>query len=157
MGFSYSGDPETSTKDAVRFFIGDTCESEPLLHDGEIFYLLRLYGDGVIQTSIRACETIMAKFARLVDESVGDVKLSYSQRIKGYQEMRDELRQRLTIEDCTPFAGGISKNQVKLTDQNHDRVKPDFTKHMMENRQISPWVTGQDGKNQQEVPPQDLG
>lgn len=143
MSWSYSGDPEASKKDEVRFLIGDTDQSEPLLLDGEIRYLLRRYSESAIQASIQACETIMAKFGRLVDETVGSVSMKYSQRIAGYAQMRDELRQRLAIEDCTPFAGGIKKTQVKMTDLDPNRVKPDFTKHMMENHLIAPWVSGE--------------
>ena len=40
MSFTYSGNPETSTLDAVRFMIGDTNPCDPLLQDEEINYLI---------------------------------------------------------------------------------------------------------------------
>lgn len=141
MSWTYSGNPGSSAKDAVRFLIGDTDSKDPLLLDGEIVWLLSLYNNSPINAAIRACETVMTKFSRLADESVGQVKISYSQKYKAYQNMSAALTERLTKEDMTPFAGGISKSQKKEEEQNTDRVKPDFTKHQMENEQISPWVT----------------
>jgi hypothetical protein len=57
--------------------------------------------------------------------------------------MRDEMKRRLATEDCTPYAGGISKADKDTRAANTDRVEPDFTKHMMENEKIAPWVSGQ--------------
>lgn len=141
MVFEYSGDPNTNKKDEVRFLIGDTDTSEQLLQDGEINYLLTKYNQDAIGAAIQACETIMAKFSRLFDEAVGSVKMTYSQRAEGYSKLRDELRQRLSLNGINPYAGGISKTDKNVQNQNPDRVKPDFTKHQMENEQIAPWVT----------------
>lgn len=142
--WSYSGNPLANAKDAVRFTIGDTDSTEPLLLDGEIEYLLSIYNDVVLNASIRACEMIMAKFARLVNERVGSVSVDWKDRMDSYMKMRNDLTMRLAKEDCLPFAGGISKTQKRQEVANTDRVKPDFSKHMMENDQIAPWTTGQD-------------
>lgn len=145
MKFSYSGDPAASLKDAVRFNIGDTDECEYLLTDAEINYNLGLYRGSILQASIRCCEQVMAKFARRVNQTVGSVRLDYSNQIKQYAQMRDELRMRLAIEDCTPYAGGISRSDALQVDLNPDRIEPDFTRHMMQNDQQSPWVEGNTG------------
>lgn len=138
MSWSYSGRPGDSRKDAVRFIVGDTDTSEQLLLDGEIEYLLSEYEDSVIAASIRACEVLAAKFARLMDESVGSVSLTYSQRKKQYIEMRDTLIQRRAMEDATPFAGGISRTDKTARENDDDRVKPSFTRDIMNNRFVAP-------------------
>lgn len=143
MPWSYGGDPSLNAKDAVRFTVGDTDNSEPLLQDAEIQYVLNIYNQVVLNASIRCCEMIMARFARLVNQKVGSVSMDYKDRIAQYKEMRDDLSIRLTKEDCTPFCGGISISQKQQEVHNTDRVKPDFSKHMMENDQIAPWTTGQ--------------
>lgn len=148
--YSYSGNPGSSTKDAVRFFIGDTDPRDILLQDGEIDYLLSLYNNTPLNASIRACEMIAAKFSRMCDEAVGSVRITYSQKAKAYYRTRDELIERLSKEDMTPYAGGISISDKQATADNTDRVKPDFTKHMMEDNQLAPWTTQQDlGPNQE--------
>ena len=69
MGWTYGGDPSASAKDAVRFLVGDTDSTDQLLQDGEITYLLSQYNNAPLNAAIRACETIMAKFARMADET----------------------------------------------------------------------------------------
>lgn len=139
MSWSYAG--PTTAKDEVRFLVGDTDSSDPLLTDEEITYLLGKYSNGVFNASIRACETIMAKFARLADEAVGQVKINYSQKSESYRKMIDNLRQRMATEDMSAYAGGISKVDKRINEQNTDRVKPDFSKHQQENQLIAPWTT----------------
>lgn len=141
MGFTYSGDPSQSAKDQVRFYIGDTEEHDPLLQDGEIEFVLAQYNNVTINASIKCTETIMAKWARQVNEQVGQVRIDFSDRIKNMNLLKTALIARLATEDITPFAGGISKSSVRTVAQNGDRVPPDFTKHMMENEQIAPWVS----------------
>lgn len=142
MTWTYSGNPGLSAKDATRFYIGDTDQRNQLLQDGEIEYVLNIYNNTPINAAIRCCEMIMAKVTRLVDESVGQVKLSYSQRVKAFRDLRNDLVNRLATEDATPFAGGISIAQVMATNQNADRVRPSFTDHMMQNNLTSPWILG---------------
>lgn len=141
MSFEYSGDPETSPKDYVRFLIGDTDREEPLLNDEEIKTFLSLYNNGVVMSAIRCCETIAAKFSRRVNESVGRVRMDFSQAAKAYRDMAMDLRRRLAIEHAKPYAGGISVADKMAQAINADRVKPDFTKQMMDNHQLSPFTT----------------
>lgn len=143
MSYSYSGNPSNSAKDLVRFLIGDTDQSDWLLQDEEIQYLLSLYNNVALNASIRACESIIAKFSRLADESAGSVSVSFSQKATAYQKMITTLRVRLATDDMQPFAGGISQAQKQIVEANKDRVPPDFSKHMMENKDVAPWVTNQ--------------
>lgn len=145
--WSYSGNPSSSLKDQVRFLCGDTDQTDPLLLDGEINYLLSFYNNAPLNAAIRACETLQAKFSRMVDETVGSVSIKFSQRVDAMNKIKGTLIQRLATEGIPngPYAGGISISDVISQSQNADRVRPDFTKHMMENQQISPWVTSQCG------------
>lgn len=144
--WTYSGNPGFSLKDQVRFIIQDTQENDQLLLDGEITWLLSQYGNDCYQTSIRACEMIMTKFARLCDESVGQVKITYSQKVEAYTKMQAMLRERLAIENTGVFAGGIYKVDKMTNRQDRGLVKPDFTKKQMENHQIGPAVNTGGGR-----------
>ncbi len=147
MTWSYSGNPGANAKDSVRFLIGDTDSNtrQQLLQDEEIAWLLSQYNDDPTQAAIRACEGIIAKLARLCNETVGSVSLSLSQKTDGYRKLLADLRTRSSMENMTPYAGGISKSDKRTRVQNTDRVKPDFEKHSMENTLISPWVSEGDG------------
>jgi hypothetical protein len=139
MSWSYSGNPGSSPKDAVRFLIQDTIPSQPQLQDEEINWMLSLYNNAPMNAAIRACETLMAKYSRMVDQAVGQVKVSFSQRMKSYEQLLITLRNRLSIEDSAFYAGGINVTDKMLNAQNASLVKPDFTKHMMENHLQSTW------------------
>lgn len=139
MAWTYNG-PGESAKDAVRFLIGDTDSRDPLLQDGEITWVLGQYNNAPMNAAIRCCETIISKFSRLASEKVGQVSIEFQQKAKGYRDMLRDLRNRLATEDMTPYAGGISRADMQQNDHKN-LVRPDFTKHMMENQLISPWVT----------------
>lgn len=139
--WSYSGDPNKSAKDQCRFLLGDTDSQDQLLSDQEINWALGVYGNTPINACIRLAEGIIAKFSRLANEQVGQVRIDFKQKAEGYRALLRDLRSRLTMENATPYAGGISVADKQTVAMNSDRVRPDFTKHMMENDQIAPWVT----------------
>lgn len=141
MSWTYSGDPQTSAKDETRFYIGDTDKTDPLLNDQEISFILKQYNFSAINAAIPCCNFIMTKFGRMADESVGQVKIMYSQKVKAYRQIKEDLRELLAITDMTPYAGGISVSDKLTNNQNTDLVRPDFSKHMMENQDIAPWVS----------------
>lgn len=141
MTWLYSGNPGYSPKDQVRFLIGDTDQSDPLLQDAEIEWVLSQYQFSPINAAIRCCEGIVAKFSRLANEAVGQVRIDFKQKAEGYLKMMVVLKMRLATEDAAPYAGGISISDKQQQVQNTDRVRPDFRKHMMENEQIAPWTT----------------
>ena len=45
MPWTYTGDPASSDKDKYRFLMGDTIQSQPVLQDEEITYLITTYTD----------------------------------------------------------------------------------------------------------------
>jgi hypothetical protein len=139
--WTYSGNPNYNAKDLTRFLIGDTMITDQLLSDQEIEWLLSQYNNTPMNAAIRACESIISRYSRLADESVGQVKIQYSQRAKGYATTLIMLRNRLAMEDAAPFAGGIYVSDVMNNLQNRNIIRPDFYKHMMENWDIAPWTT----------------
>ncbi len=125
MSWSYSGDPSSSDKDAVRFLIGDTDTNNQLLQDEEINYLLTTQGS-VYAAAAEAAMSIAAKFARLADQTVGDLRISYSQRAEAYKALADSLSRRGDLKFVEPYAGGISKSDKESVELDTDRVEPAF-------------------------------
>lgn len=142
--WTYSGNPNYSAKDQTRFLVGDTMEFDKLLSDQEIIWLLGQYNNTPINAALRACETIITRFSRLADETVGRVKIEYSQKAKAYMQTLNMLQNRLAMEDASPYCGGISVSDKQTEAMNSNRVRPDFYKHMMENWDIAPWTTQTD-------------
>ena len=54
MAFSYSGDPTESQVDLLRFTLGDTDESAPLMQDAEYEYLISQYPNASDQNKLIA-------------------------------------------------------------------------------------------------------
>ena len=73
MVWSYSGDPSSSDRDALRFLIGDTDTSDQQLVNEELDYLLTEHG-AVGPAGIAACRAMIGKYARLVDQSTGSIQ-----------------------------------------------------------------------------------
>lgn len=112
MGWEYSG-PSTSSKDAVRFLIGDTDVDDQLLSDEEITYLvntwLPIHGT-IFYVASMACETIAAKMAREITYSADGVSVSLSELQAKFEASSVTLRQqhRELLVGGAPDVGGIS-------------------------------------------------
>ena len=137
MTWSYSGDPSKNARDQVRFLIQDTQETDQFLSDAEIDYLLTAEGN-TRTAAARAAEIIGGQFARKCDESVGQVRISFSQKSKQYWELALRLKRDAAIKGACPFAGGISRADKETRRSDENRVRPDFIKslHDIHNHEI---------------------
>lgn len=140
MSWTYGYNPNDNTKDMVRFLIGDTDPTDPLLQDEEIQYLLN-QGGAPQNVAVMAIEGIMAKFSRMADETVGGVKINFSQKLKNMDLMKQAMIQRIATTSIKPYAGAISRSDMLQVSQNPDRPCPPFNLHMMQNFNVSPWVS----------------
>lgn len=77
--WTYSGDPSVSSKDQVRFLMGDlVATAEVTLSDEEIVYLLATWSGDIYEAARNGCETLAARFTgkATTSKSVGDLSLS---------------------------------------------------------------------------------
>lgn len=137
MTWTYSGDPGSSTRDLVRFLIGDTDTTDQLLTNEEIDYLITTFTDGY-SAAIGAVNALIAKFARQVDESkkVADLSLSRSltARVAQYTTLRDTL----TAERARRFTASpvVNPNAIVPTSEKDLAAYPpgtDFTVGQFDN------------------------
>jgi hypothetical protein len=129
---TYSGDPTTSPLDEVRFLVGDT---GPVfdLNNAEINYQFKIvYGNplppgmppsqGNYLPAAYCADAIASEYKKLVDKNVGDLKISYSQMAKQFNDIAIRLRSRATITGVTTYFGGLSLSQKIANDANPDLV-----------------------------------
>jgi hypothetical protein len=128
MAFTYTG-PAESDRDLVRFLIQDTDSTDALFQDAELDYLLETEGSA-LKAAARACEVLIAKFAQWNDESVGGVRVSFSQRADSYRKLMADLKRRIAMRSAVPYAGGISRADKDANIQDSDRVAPMFTRNL---------------------------
>lgn len=95
MTWTYTGNPASSDRDAVRFLVADTDSTDPLISDEEIAYLLDLYTEAP-HAAVGAARAIAAKFSRESDQArnIGDLSLSesLSQKSTQYHHLGDHLQ-----------------------------------------------------------------
>lgn len=85
MAWSYSGDPSKSELDRYRFTIGDNIETEPVLQDEEVNYILGSYADET--TRLYYLYTACAQyFARQVSRKLGPQSEFTSERQKHFED-----------------------------------------------------------------------
>lgn len=119
-----------SDTDHVRLLIGDTKSTDPQLQDEEIDFLLTEHG-AVRSAAIAACRTLAAKYARLCDKWVGDLKILASQKQLHYTRLMEMLS--ASNLSAVPSAGGISIAQKTAYEGDTDRVQPAFRRGMDDN------------------------
>lgn len=119
---TYSGDPSTSPKDAIRFWTGDT--KGLLFTDREIKYV----SDQTPNVKIAAAELLEAKaneFAQKADIRVGDVQKSFSEIAENMRKAAKDLRCDATRR-ALPFFGGLTKSGKRALAARTDDVQPAF-------------------------------
>lgn len=131
MSWTYDDSPATSPRDEVRLLVGDTNRDDPQLSDGEIAYFLGRASNVAELAALLAMETLYLKYARLCDESVGPVSVSWSQRMANMAKAMDVLRTRLANILAIPWAGGIYRADVIQNSQNSALVQPRFRRDVL--------------------------
>lgn len=129
MASTYSGDPSASPADRVRFLLGDTAANDMLLSDGEVAYLLDQASGDAMRAAIAGCYAILARLSPNVDETVGSVSVTVSQRRANYTSLLSSLMsQSATGTGLTyrAYAGGTSYADKAANDCDTDRVAPFF-------------------------------
>ena len=129
MTWTYSGDPASSDRDEVRFLVGDTDTNDQLVTDEEIAYAVANEGNNYLAAA-EICRAIAAKFAKLVDKSVGDLRIAYNQRQQAYKDLMKMLTTRGNRSAATPYAGGISISDKDTVEDNTDRVQPGIKRNL---------------------------
>ena len=129
MSWTYSGDPQSTNRDAVRFLTRDTVDTNTAtLSDEEIAWLLAENGNNAYHAAADGAEEIGAKYASLVQtKTVGSLSITYAARSASFKTLADQLRKKAaTKTTIAPFAGGISKADKSLNRSDSDWNQPSF-------------------------------
>lgn len=135
MAFSYDfSNLSTTTSsgrlNSVRYLIGDTDSSDPLLQDEEVNFALSQNGTNIYNAASWCCKAIVAKFSRLVDTQLdGALSSKYSDRVKQYINLGiqiEQLGKKMSPNSFGLFAGGISLTEMYVAQQDPDRPSSSF-------------------------------
>lgn len=133
----YTGDPGTRNIDAIRLLIGDTDSTDQLITDTEIQYLLTRHGS-VNRTASEACRAIAAKFARLMNRSIGGLSADFSQKYHQYMALADSLLTKEETEPVSPFTSGWKRSVKEAREADTERETTFGRKGIHDNDRVYP-------------------
>jgi len=95
MSFSYSGNPKDSDIDLCRFLIGDTDETDYIMTDEELQYLIDTYTNmNALQYNL--FDRTATKFARTcVKKTLGPMSEDATARLNFYKEQAKSFKQKM--------------------------------------------------------------
>lgn len=137
MTWTYSGDPSDSTRDAVRFLVGDTDTTDQLISDEEIDFLIGKHGS-LNRTASESARAIAAKFARLMSRSIGGLSADFGAKYRQYMELADSLLSKEETEPVSPFTSGWSRSQKESRELDNDRETTFGRKGIHDNERVYP-------------------
>jgi len=128
MAFTYT-DPGTSSRDWIRWRVGDTDSTDPLQTDAEIAAALATYGSKFKAASAVA-RAIAAKFSRKADIGMDQLSISHSQKAKAYLALAGEIEAGVAQDAGCVGAIGISVADRDTERDDEDRPGPAFSSGM---------------------------
>jgi hypothetical protein len=128
MSWHYAN-PLGSTKDQVRYLVGDTDPDDPLTSDEEIIWQLSENPD-VRLAAVAVARQIATVFARYATVRTQDTQVDWNARATQYRLIAQDLERQSSERSAIPYAGGISRSDKETVEADTDRVAPAFTKHL---------------------------
>lgn len=129
--FTYGGDPSNSSRDAVRYYCGDTDKCRPLLDDREIDFSLSKNPNEKMAAH-DCCNHLAARFSRESDVTVGPVSKSFSKLAENFAKLADRLK----TEACAnirPSAPALYKNDKDSLATDANLTQPSFVRDQFDN------------------------
>lgn len=118
----------------VRDLIGDTLNNDQLLTDAQVEASISTWPGSMYLAAADCCRKIAAKCAREVDTLQGELRIAYSSKTKRYSQLAVDMMALAAMQSPpVGFAGGISKAQKTDSEQDTDRVPPQFVIGMTDN------------------------
>lgn len=124
MGWTYSGDPDTSPKDEVRFHLQDTDTGFQLLTDEEISWLIAEWMpryDSLIYVASVAAAVVSRRFAAMVAVTADGVSVSTGDLAQRFRDLALELRDQYK---ASMIGGEIDISNVMMGRGPEPGVKP---------------------------------
>lgn len=119
MAWTYSGNPATAAKDAVRFLVGDTKSDIALVTDEEIAYALSFHTNHVYKAAVMVAEGISAFLAtQATMTEIGPIREEYTTRSEAYAK----IAQALAIRANTQVVFGSLMGESSELSENRNAV-----------------------------------
>src|SRR3990172_2286066 len=125
LKFTYGGDPAVSTRDAVRWYAGDTDRERAQLDDREIDFAIVQQPNPRYAAAL-CLDAMAAKFSYKASISVGEVSRELGEIADKLRARAEELRKEASKSNVLPFFGGLTvQGKIDLDNRTGD-VQPHF-------------------------------
>lgn len=141
--WSYSNNPASSSKDAVRFLIQDVNTSKQLVQDEEIEWAVDQEAN-IYMAAARVCRTLVLKAGGQKRKRISDFDISYDPTM--YATLAGSLEARGAGHQL-PYCGGISIGDKLAQQSDTDAVSPSFAKNLDNNASAPSPATPPVGNN----------
>jgi hypothetical protein len=128
--WTYGNNPSDSSRDAVRYLIGDTNAEDKQLSDCEIQFNIDSEGS-VLEAAICAVTSLIAYYARDFDNKS---KSMSAQVTENYTNLLKTLKEKRSNNLVPIYSGGLTKSDKANDRENTDAVQPMFTRDIDDNR-----------------------
>lgn len=140
MAWTYSGDPSSSSRDHVRFLVGDTDTTAQQLTDAEVTAQLTISG-GALSAAAALSRALAAKYSRKIDKSIDGLSLQWSQLTKHYLDLAKQLESQGAYSalsssggvDGAVYAGGIYQADTAADEVDSSLKQPAFKRDQFPN------------------------
>jgi len=139
MTWTYGHNPTASTRDGVRFLVGDTDEDEQLVQDEVIAWALTLHSDDINASAVDVARGIAAKFASEATKlQIGRVREEYTDRAAAFAARATEIETNSSVSAAGPVAPQISLSDRETAFEDTDRADTQFKLGQMDNLRTGP-------------------
>lgn len=124
----FTNNPAISATDRVRLITGDTDTVYEFLDDVTYQYLLDKHSNNDKQAALEAAKYILASITRFTRERTGDIEVYGNEFFRNYRAYLLEMVNNPNFSNILPmpYAGGISRKDMRKNDANPDNVRPAF-------------------------------
>lgn len=122
---SYTSNPATNPIDEVRLYVGDIHADIEMLDDATYQFYLDKYNSNAKRASVEAAKAILFKLAHYTRERAGDIEVYGGEWFKNYRSaLKDYVNDpKLSVFVPMPYAGGISKTDMRANDIASDNMR----------------------------------
>jgi len=129
MAFTYAGTPAASSREWVRWRVGDTDSTDPLQTDTEVDAAVSVYGSK-FKAAAAGAKAIAAKYARKADMTMDQLSIKHSQKSEQYLALAAEIEASIGLDAGRVGSIAISRTDRETERDDTDRPEPAFTSGM---------------------------
>lgn len=110
--------------------MGDIDPGDVEFTDELYSYFLTAQSEDEVKAAIQALQALVAKYAKAMEEKVGDVEIKFKERYEGYQDLLDKYLKDPVyglFGSITPYAGGLSFAEKRSDEGNSDLRSSPFS------------------------------